>query len=49
MEKASDSGPREKANQVLRKNTSGEYEDVLLTSQALSVQMTSSWIIILGH
>ena len=34
-EKASDSGPREKANQVLRKNTSGEEEDVLLTSQAL--------------
>ncbi len=40
-EKASDSGPREKANQVLRKNTSGEVENVLLTSQALSARMTS--------
>jgi len=44
-EKASDSGPREKVNQALRKNTSGEEEDVLLTSQALSVRMTSNWII----
>ena len=43
-EKASDSGPREKANQVLR-SMGGEEKDVLLASQALSVRMTSSWII----
>ena len=42
---ASDSGSREKANQLLIKNTSGEEADVLLASQALSVRMTSSWII----
>ena len=29
----------------MRKSTSGEEEDVLLASQALSVRMTSSWII----
>ena len=43
-EKASDSGPREKANQVLR-SMGGEEKDVLLASQALSVRITSSWII----